>query len=108
MAAQRSMTGSTANAGTRRLSAAFGLWLVGFFPPLLIPVVTASALSPLTKGVVAGLLVFGLPQLFTALALVLVGRKGMQQLLSQVRSSTRRWLERLSQNPVSLRPGELS
>ncbi len=52
--------------------------VVGFLSPLLIPLVVASNWSAATKGVVSGLLTFGIPELFILLAIVVMGKQGYQ------------------------------
>lgn len=96
MTEQRGVTGFKAKAGNGRLSAAVGLWVVGWFPPLVIPVVNASALSPTAKVVLAALLVIGFPQLFTAAAVAMVGRRRFKQLVTQLKDGAVRWTVRLT------------
>jgi len=60
------------------------LWVGGFFLPLAIPLVNTLALPVATKTVLSGLLVFGLPQLLTVVAIAIVGRSGFHYLKRQL------------------------
>jgi hypothetical protein len=60
------------------------LWVGGFFLPLAIPFVTTLALPVATKTALSGLLVFGLPQLLTVVAIAIVGRSGFHYLMEQL------------------------
>ena len=59
-----------------RIKLAVALWVGGFFLPLAIPLVIGLPLPLATKTAVSGLLVFGLPQLLTVIAIVLIGKPG--------------------------------
>jgi hypothetical protein len=67
-----------------RMSLALALWVGGFFLPLAIPLVTALALPVATKTALSGLLVFGLPQLLTVIAIAIVGKSGFHYLMERV------------------------
>jgi len=67
-----------------RMSVALALWIGGFFLPLLIPVVATLSVPVATKTALSGLLVFGLPQLLTVVAIALVGKSGFHYLMEQV------------------------
>jgi hypothetical protein len=67
-----------------RMSFALALWVGGFFLPLLIPFVTALPVPVATKTALSGLLVLGLPQLLTVVAIALVGKSGFQYLKEQL------------------------
>jgi hypothetical protein len=72
------------------MSAAAVLWIGGFFLPLLIPLVTASPLPPVTKATLSALLVFGLPQLLTVIAIAIVGKSGFHYLMEQLARAAKR------------------
>ena len=52
------------------------LWVGGFFLPPAIPLVNMLALPVATKTALSGLLVFGLRQLLTVVAIAIVGKSG--------------------------------
>jgi hypothetical protein len=59
----------------------FGLSLT---TPVFIPLVTASGLSAAWKTAIGGLLVFGIPQLFTLAAIAILGKSGFNYLKSKL------------------------
>jgi hypothetical protein len=63
-----------------RMSLALGLWVGGFFLPLAIPLVTGLPLPVATKTLLSGLLIFGLPQVLTVIAIAIVGKSGFHYL----------------------------
>lgn len=67
-----------------RMSLALVLWVGGFFLPLAIPLVTTLPLPGATKTALSGLLVFGLPQVLTVIAIAIVGKSGFHYLMDQV------------------------
>jgi hypothetical protein len=67
-----------------RMGLALALWVGGFFLPLAIPLVTALPLPVATKTALSGLLVFGLPQVLTVIAIAIVGKSGFHYLKEQV------------------------
>jgi hypothetical protein len=64
-----------------RLSLALALWVGGFFLPVAIPLVTTLPLPVATKTALSALLVFGLPQLLTVIAIAIVGKSGFHYLM---------------------------
>jgi hypothetical protein len=66
------------------MSLALALWVGGFFLPLLIPLVATLPAPVATRTVLSGLLVFGLPQLLTVVAIALVGKSGFHYLMEQL------------------------
>ncbi|UCD61833.1 MAG: hypothetical protein JSV59_04490 [Flavobacteriaceae bacterium] len=62
--------------GKLRLGAV--ILVVGFFSPLLIPLVVASNWSAATKSIISGLLAFGIPEVFMILAIAVMGKKGYE------------------------------
>jgi hypothetical protein len=73
-----------------RVSLALTLWVGGFFLPLAIPLVTALPLPLATKTALSGLLIFGLPQLLTVIAIAIVGKSGFHYLMEQLFGAARR------------------
>lgn len=67
-----------------RMSFALALWVGGFFLPFAIPLVTALTLPVASKTALSALLVFGLPQLLTVLAIAIVGKPGFHYLMEQL------------------------
>jgi hypothetical protein len=67
-----------------RMSLALVLWVGGFFLPLAIPLVIGLPLPVATKTALSGLLVFGLPQLLTVIAIAIVGKSGFHYLMERV------------------------
>jgi hypothetical protein len=67
-----------------RMSFALALWVGGFFLPLLIPFVTALPMPVATRTALSGLLVLGLPQILTVIAIALVGKSGFHYLMEQL------------------------
>jgi hypothetical protein len=63
-----------------RMSLALTLWVGGFFLPLAIPLVIRLPLPVATRIALSGLLVLGLPQLLTVIAIALVGKSGVRYL----------------------------
>jgi len=67
-----------------RMSLALVLWVAGFFLPLAIPLVIRLPLPVATKTALSGLLVFGLPQLLTVIAIAIVGKSGFHYLMERL------------------------
>ena len=67
-----------------RMAVALVLWVGGFFLPLAIPLVTELALPVATKTALSALLIFGLPQVLTVIAIAIVGKSGFHYLKRQV------------------------
>jgi hypothetical protein len=67
-----------------RMRTALALWVGGFFLPLLIPLVSALPVPVATRTALSGLLVLGLPQLLTVIAIALVGKSGFHYLKEQL------------------------
>ena len=64
----------------------FGMivFAVGFLSPLLIPVVAATDLSTKWKAVISGLLSVGIPELFSIVAIALMGKSGFNYLKTRI------------------------
>ena len=73
-----------------RMGVALALWVGGFFLPLLIPMVAMLSVPLATRTALSGLLVFGLPQLLTVIAIALVGKSGFHYLMERVFGAARR------------------
>jgi len=73
-----------------RMGLALALWIGGFFLPLLIPFVAALPAPLATRTAISGLLVLGLPQLLTVVAIALVGKSGFHYLKEQVFGAAKR------------------
>lgn len=56
------------------------IFVVGFSSPLLIPVVVASDLPPEIKTALSGLLAAGIPELFSLVAVAILGKEGFARL----------------------------
>ena len=67
-----------------RLTLALALWVGGFFLPIAIPLVTALPLPVATRTALSALLVFGLPQLLTVIAIAIAGKSGFHYLMEGV------------------------
>jgi len=75
---------------TWRMSVALALWVGGFFLPLLIPLVATLPMPLATRTALSGLLLLGLPQLLTVVAIALVGKSGFHYLMEQLFGAARR------------------
>jgi len=67
----------------RLVSGAFIL-VIGFMSPLLIPLVTDTDWPVGVKSVVAGLLAFGIPEVFMLVAVAVLGKQGYEFLKGKV------------------------
>ena len=54
--------------------------IIGFFSPLLIPLVTATDLPIEWKATISGALALGIPELFSVIAIAIMGKSGFQHL----------------------------
>lgn len=59
-----------------KLIAGLVILVVGFMSPLLIPLVVGSDLPISYKKIFSGLLAFGVPELFTIIAVAVMGKQG--------------------------------
>ncbi len=66
--------------------------LLGFFSPLLIPLVVTSNWSTATKSIISGLLAFGIPELFMLLAIVVMGKPGYEYIKGKIGKYLKRYL----------------
>jgi len=74
-----------------RTYVAMALWVGGFFLPLAIPLVNMLALPVATKTALSGLLVFGLPQVLTVVAIAIVGKAGFHYLMERLFGAAKRF-----------------
>lgn len=63
-----------------RLNLGAIILIIGFLTPLLIPVVLNAGWSAGSTSVISGLLAFGIPELFTLLAVGIMGKEGFNYL----------------------------
>jgi len=56
------------------------IFIIGFCSPLLIPLVTATDLPLKWKATISGALALGIPELFSIIAIAIMGKPGFQQL----------------------------
>ncbi len=59
-----------------RLHLGVAIFVIGFLSPLLIPLVTASQLPIKWKAVISGCLAVGIPELFSIVAIAIMGKAG--------------------------------
>ena len=59
-----------------RLRLGLIVFVIGFLSPLLIPLVTASELPTKWKAVISGTLAVGIPELFSIVAIAIMGKSG--------------------------------
>jgi hypothetical protein len=88
-----------------RMNIALALWVGGFFLPLAIPLVTALPLPVASKTALSALLVFGLPQLLTVLAIAIVGKSGFHYLMEQLFGAAKRLGPRMHVSRLRYRIG---
>ena len=60
------------------------VFVVGFSSPLLIPLVSASDLSTKWKAVLTGALAVGIPEVFSILAIAIMGRSGFNYMKKSI------------------------
>jgi hypothetical protein len=88
-----------------RMNIALVLWVGGFFLPLAIPLVTALPLPLASTTALSALLVFGLPQLLTVLAIAIVGKSGFHYIMEQLFGAAKRFGPRMHVSRVRYRIG---
>jgi len=62
--------------GSWRLRLGLTILIIGFASPLLIPVITATNLPTGWKTTISGVLAIGIPEIFTIMAIAIMGRAG--------------------------------
>lgn len=75
-----------------RLWAGSLVLVIGFLSPLTIPLVTSSGLSLGLKSTLAGLLAFGIPEVFMLIAVSIMGKAGFEF----IKSKLAKWLKPLA------------
>ena len=63
-----------------RFRLGLGIFFIGFISPLAIPLVMASGLAAQWKAVISGMLAVGIPELFTLVAIGIMGKSGFNTL----------------------------
>ncbi|MGB3647715.1 MAG: transporter suffix domain-containing protein [Desulfobulbales bacterium] len=58
--------------------------VIGFLSPLLIPLVTATDLSTKWKATISGALALGIPELFSIIAIAIMGKQGFLLLKEKI------------------------
>ena len=61
-----------------------GLFVIGWCTPLLIPLVTASGLATGWKTIISGALAIGIPEVFSIVAIAIMGKEGFAYLKGRV------------------------
>ena len=69
------------------------IFVSGFLSPLLVPLVTASDLSPAWKATLSGLLLLGIPEIFMLIAVAVLGKPGFAFLKAKLLGLLKRTLE---------------
>ena len=77
------IAGTETNQTPWRLRLGFIVFVVGFLSPLLIPLVTASELPAKWKAVISGALAVGIPELFSIVAIAIMGKPGYNYIKSR-------------------------
>jgi len=67
-----------------RLRLGLTVLITGFVSPLLIPVVTASSLPVGWKTAISGALAIGIPEVFSIIAIAIMGKEGFETIKSRV------------------------
>jgi hypothetical protein len=60
------------------------IFVIGFSSPLLIPLISASALSTQWKAVLSGALAFGIPEVFSIVAIAIMGKSGFNYIKERI------------------------
>jgi len=81
------------------------LFLLGWLCPLLVPVVAASNLPIAWKAAASGVLLIGLPELFTLAAIAVLGRSGYQYLKGRLLTALKRHGPPVTVGPTRYRIG---
>jgi len=58
--------------------------IVGWFSPLLIPIVTRTSLATEWKTIISGLLAVGIPEVFTVAAIAIMGKSGFNLIKERI------------------------
>ncbi len=73
-----------------RLRLGLTILIIGFASPLLIPVIAASGLPAGWKTAIAGALAIGIPEVFSIIAIAIMGRAGFEVIKSRFYSFIKR------------------
>jgi hypothetical protein len=73
-----------------RFRIGFSLFILGFFSPLCIPLVTATNLSTAWKTTLSGLFMLGIPELFWLVAAAIMGKPGFNYIKKKVFGTLKR------------------
>ena len=68
----------------RRFTVGVVVFIVGFLSPLLIPVIAATNLSTKWKAAISAMLSVGIPEVFSIIAIALMGKSGFNYLKTKV------------------------
>ena len=60
------------------------VFVIGFSSPLLIPLVSTSALSAKWKAILSGVLAVGIPEVFSIVAIAIMGKSGFNYMKERV------------------------
>ena len=74
------MQEKTATHTTSRFRLGATIFIIGFCSPLLIPLVTATDLPLKLKATISGALALGIPELFSIIAIAIMGKPGFVHL----------------------------
>jgi hypothetical protein len=73
-----------------RLRLGLTIFIIGFASPLLIPVITATDLPTGWKTAISGALAIGIPELFSIIAIGIMGRAGFEAIKARFYSFIKR------------------
>jgi len=76
-----------------RLVLGAAVFVFGFLCPLFVPLVTRSNLPAAWKTTVSGLLLLGVPELFTIVAAAILGKTGFEYLKARVKGALSRFFQ---------------
>ena len=80
------------------------LLVVGWLSPLCIPVVTATDLPAKWKTIISGMLAVGIPEVFTILAIAIMGKSGY----NRIKKAIFNFLKKHGHRTGSIRPDTAS
>jgi hypothetical protein len=67
-----------------RFPIGLSILILGFISPVFIPLVTASGLSTAWKTAISGLLAAGIPEVFSIVAIAVMGRSGFNYIKARI------------------------
>lgn len=74
-----------------RLRLGLVVLIIGFLSPLLIPLVAASGLPARWKAVISGALALGIPEVFSLIAVAIMGKSGFHYIKARVLSFLKKY-----------------